>query len=393
MKVTSKTSLKKQNKLTKKSAAPKTKSPAPSSKSGKTSRSGPTDKVKLSKESRQMDSDGAKPNLLKGLTEAYSTETDSKDSTEGKPRTEAKNQTEVPKSKEPGAAKEDNQKKGPVVTIISHGYGSNPEKMKRLADGLVKKGIGKDGGVVTVKDLKNIDPKGEVFRLGYSAPKGAGLEKVDQKEMAKMIAAIQKSTGASRINFVGHSRGGRLGLAALQNDKNLKFGKMVLLGSPVQGAKRAADPDTNRTIQSLKPHAAKGIESLRPGSPETKQIQNGDYRGRADITSVAGRGAITPGAKDGDGVVSPEETRVPGAKHVDAHNCSHISLSSDPAIVDFVADTLKGKPVNPENSLTCRHGVTDGDYWKNFAGNVIDGIHTAVDRVSRVTSGLMAAAF
>jgi pimeloyl-ACP methyl ester carboxylesterase len=127
--------------------------------------------------------------------------------------------------------------------------------------------------------------------------------------LARAIAALPQSDG--RIHLLGHSLGGLVILRYLQDATDARLGRTVLLGSPVAGSQagaRVAAHDLGRPLL--------GQSAALWETPQTWTL-------RGEVGMVAGSDQFglahlfvsLPG--DNDGVVTIEETRVPGlADHI-----------------------------------------------------------------------------
>ncbi|MEN8108684.1 MAG: alpha/beta hydrolase [Pseudomonadota bacterium] len=139
---------------------------------------------------------------------------------------------------------------------------------------------------------------------------------------ARALAQFVRNLKASRVHLVGHSMGGMLILRALQDKPNLPPGRVVLMGSPVQGSRVAQGLCQYRPGRWLLGESAEG--GLLEPMPDC-------VYGR-EIGVIAGGMPVGVGFAFGglsgthDGTVSLAETRVAGATDAVVVKASHTSL-------------------------------------------------------------------
>ena len=112
----------------------------------------------------------------------------------------------------------------------------------------------------------------------------------------------------ARAHFVGHSLGGLLVLTFLARTRVLPAGRVVLLGSPCTGSQAAAELAGSRAGRALVGRTLPGWR-LEEGIEAARRVQVGAIAG----TRRFGLGQVLvklQGANDG--VVTVEETRLPG---------------------------------------------------------------------------------
>ena len=173
------------------------------------------------------------------------------------------------------------------IIVLLHGLGRNKTSMWLLASRL------EDAGYY-------------VQRIGYSS-----LHKEPDEILADVSMEInqccQKNT--QRVHFVGHSLGGLLIRAYLQNNKVDNLGRVVLLGTPNKGTE-AADHFINSCIIDILPPVAKALgtdDNSFPKSLEAPYYPVGIIAGEYNTMF---RDSFIPG-KD-DGLVSVEATKIDG---------------------------------------------------------------------------------
>lgn len=132
-----------------------------------------------------------------------------------------------------------------------------------------------------------------------------------------------RSHQAERLHFVGHSLGGLVVLRALEVTDDLPPGRVVLLGSPLQGSRTAQSFARLPFGRALLGNAL--AEECLDWSPR-------EWSGRRDVGVIAGSLGIGAGrlltrlGAQHDGTVMVEETRLPGAKDHIVVPTSHTGL-------------------------------------------------------------------
>lgn len=126
---------------------------------------------------------------------------------------------------------------------------------------------------------------------------------------SRQLMEFARQSGSGRLHFVGHSLGGLVCLHMLNENPDLAPGRVVLLGSPLDGstiARRSRRiPGAEKLLGQVKTALEKGYGQLPPGR-ETGMIAG---------TRAIGLGTLLGGAgKPGDGTVAVNETRTTGLK-------------------------------------------------------------------------------
>lgn len=155
--------------------------------------------------------------------------------------------------------------------------------------------------------------------LSYSYPS----MRLTLTENAERLARFCREQGAARLHFVGHSLGGPVILTLLERATALNIGRIVLAGPPYAGSYAA------RRFERL-PGGRKAFgRSIRQWLDHTRAA---DYAGY-EIGVIAGSANIGLGAliapdlpRPNDGVVTVDETRVPGARDHIVLGASHTSM-------------------------------------------------------------------
>ena len=140
------------------------------------------------------------------------------------------------------------------------------------------------------------------------------------------------------VHLVGHSLGGLLVLRLIEAHPALPLGRLVLLGSPVNGSRAA------RAFVRL-PGAALLLGSL--ADAELLRQEPRRWRHPADIGVIAGTHSLGLGRVLGalpepnDGAVAVDETRLEGATEHLALPVSHLGMLASQPVVDAIADFLE----------------------------------------------------
>jgi len=149
---------------------------------------------------------------------------------------------------------------------------------------------------------KRLEAEGFVVRrFDYSTTSG-GIE-----THALRLQGFARETGGDRRHFVSHSLGGLVTLKMLSGCGELPPGRVVLLGSPLDGSTVARKtqklPGAKRLLGEARTILHKGYQSL-PTGRETGMIAG---------SRAVGLGMLVGGpGKPGDGTVSVRETRTDG---------------------------------------------------------------------------------
>jgi len=150
-------------------------------------------------------------------------------------------------------------------------------------------------------------------------------------ENARRLARYCNALNAPVVHLVGHSLGGLVALQAAAGGAVSRLGRIVLLGSPFSGADSALSLRRLPGGEFLLGHSLpQWLEAPRPAGIE-----------RLEIGVIAGGRAlglgrfVNPGlAQPNDGVVSVDETRVPGMR-------DHIVLAVSHSAMIFSASVAQ----------------------------------------------------
>ena len=141
----------------------------------------------------------------------------------------------------------------------------------------------------------------------------------------------------SRVHFVCHSLGGLVALHMLARHADQRPGRLVLLGSPVQGSAVAADMVQKRLWRGvLGKSIEQGLLEGAPGHPCDREL------GLVAGTMGVGMGRLfTTMEAVHDGAVNLSETRLPGATDHIAIHTTHSGLLVSPKVARQVCFFLK----------------------------------------------------
>ena len=172
--------------------------------------------------------------------------------------------------------------------------------------------------------------------VGYSAH-SFGYPSMDKglaenaADLARAIIALPEQ----RVHLVGHSLGGLVILRYLQDATDGRLGRAVLLGSPVAGSQAGARVAAHELGRPLLGRSAAIWESPQTWTlrGEVGMIAGSDQFGLAKLF------VSLPG--DNDGVVTIEETRIPGlADHI-VLPVSHSGMLFSGDVADQTANFLR----------------------------------------------------
>ena len=138
---------------------------------------------------------------------------------------------------------------------------------------------------------------------------------------AQALRARMRATRADRVHLVGHSLGGVVAVEAVRDDGDLPPGRVVCLGSPLNGSTAA------RRLDRLP-----GGPMLIGGSRSALCEGVAPWTGARDVGVIAGRvpygiGLVVGGlAGQHDGTVAVDETRLPGVAGHSVIAATHTGL-------------------------------------------------------------------
>ena len=148
---------------------------------------------------------------------------------------------------------------------------------------------------------------------------------------ATALSVHLREFGDGPVNLVGHSLGGLVILETFESHGELPQGRVVLLGSPVQGSRAA------RAVAawSLGPHLLG-----RLAAAELTRHEPRIWRGARELGIIAGSRSAGMGRlfadlpAPNDGTVSVDETRLAGAKAHIVLDVSHTGMLLSQAVAD-----------------------------------------------------------
>ncbi|MXP62874.1 alpha/beta fold hydrolase [Roseomonas sp. M0104] len=196
------------------------------------------------------------------------------------------------------------------AVVVLHGLGHHPGGMARMAGALADTGWA-------------------VANIGYASLRQS-LE--HHARAASRVAAALAEDGAGEVAFVGHSLGGLVARAAMARaaEDGWRPGRLVLIGSPARGAGIAGMATRVAAYRALTGSCG---QTVTPAGAALVPVP--DCRGLAVIAGgTGGRGfnPLLPG--DNDGIVTVEETRLPGREDAFTRvRALHTPLAASPGAV------------------------------------------------------------
>lgn len=163
---------------------------------------------------------------------------------------------------------------------------------------------------------------------------------------AAELACRVRTLSAGRVHLVGHSLGGLVILQALQDESRLVTGRVVLLGSPVNGSAVAQHITRYRALRWLMGRATE--KGLLGDGPR--------WRGWQSLGMIAGCRSFGIGRLLGglsgvnDGVVNLEETRIEGVRDSLVVDTTHFGLLISRQVAAQVCAYLKHGRFDAEGS-------------------------------------------
>jgi pimeloyl-ACP methyl ester carboxylesterase len=143
----------------------------------------------------------------------------------------------------------------------------------------------------------------DVRRFSYSTTAG------DLRAHAAELREFARRSQSDQLHFASHSLGGLVTLGMLNADEGLPPGRVVLMGSPLDGsvvARRSRKvPGAEKLLGEIRSTLEHGYEYL-PGDRETGMIAGSRAFGLGMVVGGAG--------KPGDGTVAVRETLTEGLK-------------------------------------------------------------------------------
>lgn len=179
-----------------------------------------------------------------------------------------------------------------------------------------------------------------ILRFGYPTVR----RQLDRN--AVRLAEFAAGIDADRLNLVGHSLGGLVILHMLVgNHKPLPPGRVVLMGSPVNGSSVARRLAQMRLLRALMGRASETLEHGVGTVSVDRSI------GVIAGTSMAGAGRVISRLdRPHDGTVAVSETRLEGASDQIELAVSHTGMLFSRLVADQVAVFLAGGAFDHDRS-------------------------------------------
>lgn len=169
--------------------------------------------------------------------------------------------------------------------------------------------------------------------------------------------AIQSLEGIEKVHLVAHSMGGIVVRQYLAKHPEPRIGRLVMLGTPNQGAELSDRFGNNPVFRFVFGPAAEQLATPHADAPPQADLKNSSEPAKPEFLKelpapkcefavIAGcRGTdmgynpLIPG--DDDGIVGLASTPLVGAKDSMTVHCHHSRLTRDPAVLECVTRFLK----------------------------------------------------
>ena len=225
--------------------------------------------------------------------------------------------------------------------LISVGYATVFNSSKSLAKDkeaiVLMHGLGRSNAAMWLLAHRLEHAGYQVKRVGYSSLDQTPAEIL--KEISKQINACCQNHN-KRVHFVGHSLGGLMVRAYLQNYKVKNLGNVVLLGTPNQGTK-AADYFKEKWYMNLLGPTAKALGTDKDSFVKTLKppyypvgIIAGEYKSESNDEIIPG--------KD-DGLVSVEATKLNGMTDFILIETGHSMMRYNSEVAEQTIEFIKHK--------------------------------------------------
>jgi len=157
------------------------------------------------------------------------------------------------------------------------------------------------------------------------------------EESARTLHGFVSRIGAEPLHLVGHSLGGLLVRALLHyHHGEVPAGRVVTLGSPHGGCRTARRAVSYGPLRRL---TGRAVDELASGVPSEWRLPEREV-GTVSGTIGLGLGRVFPGLEQpNDGVVTEEESRLPGAASRSVRVC-HTQLLASSRVARLVAGFL-----------------------------------------------------
>ncbi|HEY0713912.1 MAG TPA: alpha/beta fold hydrolase [Polyangia bacterium] len=148
--------------------------------------------------------------------------------------------------------------------------------------------------------------------------------------IARKVEALVTQTPVKKVNIVGHSMGGLVGLYFVKClGGRDRVSKLVLLGSPLAGTWSAV-------LGLVTAPLGRASVELLPSSPILRELRERPLPPAVDVVTVSG---------DRDFFAPEESARLPGVRHVRV-DASHSGLLVDPTVAQAIDEILR-TPTTP----------------------------------------------
>jgi pimeloyl-ACP methyl ester carboxylesterase len=149
--------------------------------------------------------------------------------------------------------------------------------------------------------------------------------------IARKVEALVTQTPVKKVNIVGHSMGGLVGLYFVKClGGRERVNKLILLGSPLGGTWSAV-------LGLVTAPLGRAAVELLPSSPVLRELRERPMPPNVDVVTVAG-------ARDFFAPV--ESSHLPGARQVTV-DASHSGLLVDGGVADTIDQILREQPAKP----------------------------------------------
>ncbi len=176
----------------------------------------------------------------------------------------------------------------------------------------------------------------ETFSIGYPSTR------LQPEEILQLLRNKVHACCASRkkVHFVGHSLGGVIVRALLQERRDINLGRVVILGSPNQGTALVDWLADNRWFRVLA--GPTGMRLGRGNNSWPKQLPAPDY----ELGVIAGTHSANPIGSwilsgPDDGIVSVQSARLTGMKDFMLTPAGHVMMRYSDEVADAVIQFLQ----------------------------------------------------
>lgn len=195
-------------------------------------------------------------------------------------------------------------------------------------------GIGRSSK--SLKPILTALPADQFTCLGFEYPS----TRVSIAQAAEYLQSVVESlTDATQISFVVHSMGGLVVRRYLQEFRDPRLFRMVMLGTPNNGAELADMLRSNMLFRTVYGPAGQELGTGADGSNSKLPIPDFEFAIIAGgLSDGAGFNRLLPG--DNDGTVTVESAKLAGAADFLVVPVLHSFLMSDPAVINAATSFL-----------------------------------------------------